>query len=308
MNLKAVAFLVALLAAVPAFAREAASGGNGAGDPATHDGADDKGGLTGSGSGSGPGAVDNGGGGSGSSGGSATDLRARRDLVRAAGASDADVYGHVEVRSRDGREKFTVEAEHLDAGAVIEVIVEDGAATLVSAGTATAGTTGEAELELDTGDGATLPAGASTVAGLAGRAVEVRDAAGGVLLTGTVPAVDASSGNAKASSKFEDDSTGASGKSEMKVQGRTGRQRFRLEAKGLPADAAAELWLDDGTGTFVQVASVATNGGGKAKFRLDTRKGDALPLGVTDLQELSGRAFEVRVDGVTAASGNLPTL
>jgi hypothetical protein len=104
----------------------------------------------------------------------------------------AGLEGHVEIRSRpdENREKFEMEAEHLAAGRSVRFLIEAtlGGADFVSIGTRTADGEGEAELELATNDGATLPLGVSKAGDLSGRAVQVRDATtGDVLLTGIVP-------------------------------------------------------------------------------------------------------------------------
>ena len=265
MDRRTMTLMLALAFAAPAVAREATSGG-GQDDPAGHDAGDDNGGSGSGGSRSG---------GSGSGGGGSW-IRVRSDMVRAAAASDADVSGHVEVRTRDGRQKFQVEADHLAAGVSVEFLVADGSAALVSLGSMTTDSLGEAELELDTGDGASLPAGAATVADLAGRAVEVRDAAGGVLLTGTVPALSGSPATVVGRTRVTDDATGTRVKVEMKVKGRSGRQEFRVEVKNAPAGSAVELFVDDGAGAMVLAAT-------GPRIRLDSRRGHAMPLGVSGL-------------------------
>lgn len=316
MNLRTLVALVALLAAgtslaSPSYARNGAddpaghdagddhgSGGHGADDPAGPAAADDKGGLGGGSGGSG-----------GSGGGSSSDLRARQDLLRDAASPDADATGTVEVRSRTGREKFKVEADHLAPSASVEVLLEDGSGAMTPAGTAVADALGSAELELDTGDGAVLPAGAATVAELAGRRVEVRDGAGALLLSGTVPSLDgAAAGNLSGTVKVEDPASGLRASARMKVRGKSGRQEFRLDVKGASDGAAVELWIADASGTMVPAATLPSPQGGKSRLRLDSRKGDGMPLSAPGLADLSGRAFELRVDGVTVTSGNLPSL
>ncbi len=104
----------------------------------------------------------------------------------------AGLGGNVEVRSDPdaGRERFKIEAEHLAAYASVEFFVEDsvGTGTFSSVGIRTVNLEADAELELDTGDGASLPNAATSASDLVGLAVEVRDAAtGDLLLTGTVP-------------------------------------------------------------------------------------------------------------------------
>ena len=116
------------------------------------------------------------------------DSRGRTRLT----AHESGLEGYVEIRSRpdDNRERFQMEAEHLASGRTVEFFIEDalGSATFVSLGTRTAGSYGEAELELDTHDGDTLPLGVTSAGDLTGFAVEVRDAGtNALLLSGVVP-------------------------------------------------------------------------------------------------------------------------
>ncbi len=117
-------------------------------------------------------------------------LRGRSPLV----AVVAGLKGHIEIRSREQgtNERLEIEGEHLSPDAAVEFFVEDGlgADTFTSIGARSADMEGEAELELETGDGDALPNGAATVAELVGLKVEVRDAAtGDLLLSGTIPAL-----------------------------------------------------------------------------------------------------------------------
>lgn len=129
-------------------------------------------------------------------GGGGTDsgdrARGRASLVRTAGGAGA---GYVEVRRRvDGglRGKFKVEVEDLASGLALEVWMEDGAGSgsFARIGAFTIGSFGEAELELESQDGDTLPFGVLDVASLVGRGIEVRRVSdGAAILRGTVPAL-----------------------------------------------------------------------------------------------------------------------
>jgi hypothetical protein len=236
-------------------------------------------------------------------------VRARSFLVRDAASSDADVCGHVEVRERGTRQRFAVEAENLAPGSAITVLVEDATAAMISAGSSNADFQGLAELELDTGDGESLPAGAATVDELKGRRVEVRDAWGGPLLSGVVGSLDGPAVNHHGKTRVRDDDSGARVKVEMRIRGRDGRQEFRFEVKSVAPNYAVELWILDGMGSMTRAAQTTTNGSGSARLRFDTRRGDGMPLDAPDLQDLAGRVFEVRMMGATVvASGALPSL
>lgn len=77
-------------------------------------------------------------------------------------------------------------------------------------------------------------------------------------------------------------------------------------AKAKSVKARAEVFIGDGDGNFVQADSTRISRRGRAVLRFTTRRGRSLPLDASSLRELAGRAFEVRVDGVVVASGNLP--
>lgn len=119
--------------------------------------------------------------------------RGRNRLARVSGASGT---GYVELRREldDGalRQRFEVEVEKFPTGLEVEVWVEDPASpgTMRFVARLVVGSFGEAELELDTKKGASLPFGVSDVQQLVGRTVEVRRADDGtVLLRGVGPAL-----------------------------------------------------------------------------------------------------------------------
>ncbi|MBL9089442.1 MAG: hypothetical protein JNM10_20050 [Planctomycetia bacterium] len=129
-------------------------------------------------------------------GGSADDearARGRGALVRTA---DGTGKGYVELRRRvkDGevRQRFKVEAEGQTPGASLDVYVEDPSnpGTPAFVATRTVDAFGEAELELDTHDGASLPFGVTDVTQFVGLTVEVRRTSDGVvILRGAAPSL-----------------------------------------------------------------------------------------------------------------------
>ena len=102
---------------------------------------------------------------------------------------------HVEIESRTGlesHEEFKVEVEGEASGLTLDVYVEDPAAlgTFALVGSIAINGEHEAELEIKTQDGDTLPFGLTSVSGLVGMQVELRNAVGGaVLYSGLVPAL-----------------------------------------------------------------------------------------------------------------------
>lgn len=129
----------------------------------------------------------------GGSGDDEARARGRGALVRTA---DGTGKGYVELRRRekDGevRQRFKVEAEGQAPGASLDVFVEDPSnpGTPAFVATRIVDAFGEAELELDTHDGASLPFGVTDVTQFVGLTVEVRRTSDGVvILRGAAPSL-----------------------------------------------------------------------------------------------------------------------
>lgn len=253
-----------------------------------------------------------GGGGSGSGGGSGgggTDIKVKSFLVRAAASPDFDVKGYVELRDRGtSDQKFKVEAEHIDPSISFSVWVESslGSGMMVQAGPMGPEDFDAVELELETEDGDPLPNGASLVSSLSGLRVEVRDATNAIYLEGTVPSI---SGSSSSNSKAKDSYSGSGAELKIRLESeKKGNQSFELEVKKLSIASSVQLFVfDPNSSTLVNAASLTLNKG-KAKLKLETKKGQPLPTGATKVADLGGRAFELR-DGATSTvliSGNLP--
>lgn len=110
---------------------------------------------------------------------------------------DPDAKGRVELweKIKDGRHRFRVKAERLSASDTYTVFVEDavGSNTFVEVldmkKSGGKGEKSEFKLYLDAANGDPLPAGATTVADLADRLVQVRNATDEVVLEGTLPSL-----------------------------------------------------------------------------------------------------------------------
>jgi len=227
-------------------------------------------------------------------------VRAEARLLRDPDSPDGDVEGKVRIESRVDREKFTIEAEHLDPGAVVDFLL-DG----VSIGTRAADASGEAKIELNTKDGDLLPFGVASVADLSGLAIEVR-LSGALLLTGEVPALPDSSvtpgnpGSGMDSGRGRADLTplasGVEGRIEIRQRLDTGEQRFKMEAEGLEPGTQVAFRIESlsAPGTFVNIASVVADSGGEAE--INTQDGLPLPLGVNDVSQLVGLGVDVILD------------
>lgn len=106
---------------------------------------------------------------------SSTRIRLFAQLVRPAGASFGSAVGKAKWDSRysNTKRELEIEVEHLPAGLVVEFFV-DG----VHVGTRTTNFFGHAEIEFETEHGEAVP---ESVSGLA---IEVRSAAGAVIVAG----------------------------------------------------------------------------------------------------------------------------
>ena len=135
---------------------------------------------------------------SGTGGGKGRPARLVGDLARPETSTDANDAGKVDVKHfpavghRVERSWLRFKLRHLESHADYTLWMDDPTtaedATLVQVGTEASSTNGDgnANLFFDTKKGGLLPFG-STLADLAGKAVEVRDGLGNVVLSGTVP-------------------------------------------------------------------------------------------------------------------------
>jgi hypothetical protein len=249
-------------------------------------------------------------------------MESRSRLTRASGSPDGDVEGKVKLRSETDRQKFQVEAEHLDPGTEVAFYLDDPSTDgegFLSIGTMTADVDGEAELEFDTNDGDALPLGASSVAELEGFLVEVRLASdGALLLTGTVPSLPTSVTPAGGTPLPGEEARGKArlaavgGIWEGHIEIRTdddGEQEFEMEAERLDPGSEVTFQIEDpdNAGTFVDLATRTAGSDGEAEYEIED--GDALPLGVDSVSDLIG--LDVRVvdgDGTVILTGTVPGL
>lgn len=105
-------------------------------------------------------------------------IRVFANLVPSAGAAFPNAKGKGSWDSRNGNQKreLEIEIEHLPAGTAVEFFVSG-----TSVGTRTTNTLGKAEIEFSTERGQSVPQSVSGVA------LEIRNAAGDVLVSGSFP-------------------------------------------------------------------------------------------------------------------------
>jgi len=163
------------------------------------------------------------------------------------------------------------------------------------------------KLKLKTKKGDVLPFGVSAVEDLAGRGVQVRDEADAVVLSSIMPVfVPKGSPDVVLVDLVLPASPpepAAEGRVELMSKPWKGDERFGVEAQSLPAGEYS-VFVEEplGSGLFEEVGDLAPDPDEPGQLQLDLRRkfGDPLPLGVEVVDELLGRAVEVR-DSVGSA-------
>lgn len=257
-------------------------------------------------------------------------LKAKSPLMRTVDASDSDEHGSVGVafRAKDNRQRFSVEVDDMPDLVVYSLFLEDpiDSGLFVEIGALMNEHDGDDEdeddapppakdddgddedddhgddddedeeedlfLSFDTGHGDALPLGVVHVDELAGRRVEIRGDDATTYLVGLVPSL-ADAGESAETAKSHLGGGAAKGLVKLSRNPKKGGDAMLLKAAKLPAKKSLVLLVENDVGNLVTVATLATNGGGKAQFRVRTKKGDPLPHGKLAVEELSGRKVEI---------------
>ena len=241
-------------------------------------------------------------------------------LVRTATPPDADAKGRMSLREhKAGEDRFKLRAMNIDNALSYEAFVEDavGAGTFTSVGVLTASLNEpqSASLNFDQRTGP-LPLGVANVSDLAGREVQIQNG-GQVYLRGMVPDfVVGKKGPAwkrgsicptRPATPPDDNAKGMIG---VRTKMSENRDRFEVKVQRVPADLVIfSVFVDDGVGVMTDVGAMTPSAGdpGAAKLKIDTKSGAPLPFGVFDVEDLEGRALEVRGnDGFTYLAGKVP--
>ncbi len=177
---------------------------------------------------------------------------------------------------------------------------------------------GRWELNLEHHGAAPPQLGVADLADLAGRQLEVRGGSGSVYLWAVLPAISSSPSAGSVNQKaalatpaVAPPSPAAKGTVVVKHKASQGNSCFDLKVqKGLVPNPDYVVWIEDApaSGTFTAAGPLQMSASGtKGRLRRDTKKGEALPLGVGSVLDLSGRAVEVR-DGASAVHlvGTIP--
>jgi hypothetical protein len=96
----------------------------------------------------------------------------------------------------------------------------------------------------------------------------------------------------------------------LKVERRgLSRQTLKIELKAVERGASLEVFMEDETGQFERVGAMRESRAAVYKWRVRMKKGAALPFGVADVADLSGRGVEVRTTaGEPVAGADFPTI
>ena len=90
------------------------------------------------------------------------------------------------------------------------------------------------------------------------------------------------------------------------------RSELRLQVQDASPGFDLDVWFEDEAGTMVRVGALResddNDGDTSYSWRVRTQKGQALPFGVSDVADLSGRDFEVRNASNVVVQGTVPSL
>jgi hypothetical protein len=255
----------------------------------------------------------------------ALDIVAKAEMVRPEDSPYDASRGVIVAVKRAESEALRIEvgrlAPHTHYGVYLG---DDGGGELID--DFTANDYGGASITRDTAKGDELPGGLS-LADLAGRHVQIRHG-DAVVLHGAIPRVEERDDVAPVheDAREKDAETGATLRVLVDIRPKSGRERCDLGMTKLPtkdspstdgagSDAKAgrrrlmaDVFIDDGTGEMRLAGSAPINRRGQARMRFVTLRGRSLPLGVATLRELSGRAVQVRVNGVARVTGRVPNI
>lgn len=239
---------------------------------------------------------------------------------------DADAKGKMKLETENNkdRDKMEFKASLLDPLGTYTVFIEDavGSGQMQSAGVMVldddGDDPGEFQLKFDEKNGP-LPLAVATVLDLVGRRVDIADGLSATVLSAIVPDPLADTGKKgwkqKKSSLVQPlviVDANAKGRVESWYKGKDGRQRFRVKAENLDPLGTYSVEIEDslGAGTYTAVAAMVADGSsGEFKLHLDTQKGDPMPLGTLEIDDLAG--YKVRIlDGSLQVilEGELPDL
>ena len=99
-------------------------------------------------------------------------------------------------------------------------------------------------------------------------------------------------------------------KGEVKIEHKLDKNRHKLwiEAENIDTSLTFEAWMADASGTLTFIGVMPIDDDvDEVEIEFDSKEGPPLPLGASTVEELSGRAVEVRSGGLTYLVGVVPT-
>ncbi|MBL8694820.1 MAG: FG-GAP repeat protein [Planctomycetes bacterium] len=223
-----------------------------------------------------------------------TNLKGKRDVPRTVAQPDADAAGKVELRFEKTVQRFILSGLKLptDQGALsafLEDGVDLGSFTTIGEMTLKNNKTGLYELNLSANGQAPSALGTHSISALGNRRIEIRTASNTVLLAGIVPPLNQK--NYKSTVAFApQNGSAAKGTATSVFTAASGSSTFTVKTSGLDKTQPADLLLETGIGTGVFESIGALN---KGTLTRNTKKGEALPGGVSKLERLAGLRLRV---------------
>lgn len=146
----------------------------------------------------------------------------------------------------------------------------------------------------------------------AGETVEVKDAEGNVVLSGTVPEPGAEKmkpASAKAKLEAPEEGADEDAKGMVMAKGGAGAEILQILVTRV-APGTYDVFVADAEGTLTDVGDlVVEEGEASGKWMVVTKRGDGLPFDADSVADLAGRAFEVRNEsGDTVVEGEIPDI
>jgi hypothetical protein len=225
----------------------------------------------------------------------------RTSLTRVSGSPDPDAKGRIRIRSDDqNREEFEVKAERINPSLSHTLFVENAGGAMEFVGPMQPDGNDEVRYRVRTKDGDLLPVGASSVADLAGRRVEVQQS-GQAMLEGTVAAIGIG-GRARVRKDLAATVLApprAKAQARMRSRPAKGDERFEVSARRMDFSQGQDyrLFLEDpaNLGNLVDVGALVPQRPGQRtiRFRRRTKDGQALPFGVPRVGDLAGLAVQI---------------
>jgi hypothetical protein len=130
------------------------------------------------------------------------------------------------------------------------------------------------------------------------------------LLVLVAGAVAAGGGNGKKDSQISlvrpEDPPDPDAKGTLRIREKGKGQSFEVHVMKVNADHALHVWIEDpvDSDSFTDIGTMTA--GGSPKLKLDTKKGDALPLNAASIDELIGRDVQVRHEDEIVLKGFVP--